>query len=612
MGHSDTNSGPVLKHDIGALMLGVSAGLVTFLGVFHLQNGAWSGAALVWVLPAVAMLIGLALPWSKTTPCVCPRPALWAVTALLASVTFLLTTTASHLSAYLNIPVDLLSYSESGFVNDILRISLHLPIYALPQDNQSTVYTPGSQILTYLIGRGLGSADSITLLRKVQFAYVLLSAVIATAACDALARGLLKGEEYTRRPVWLGIWFGVLMLVATEPRFNAYTQSLNSDGLALLISMIAFWLMVRHAWTPRAWTLPAMALLPAAGFLCKQNLLMWGPIFALYLFLSATISLRRQIVFVVATAALSVAAMGGCYLLYGDDFIFWTFTALSNKQVFLPRSMQHLLEAGAYLALGIAAGSVLVTRSTDRRAIALWCCWAVVLALQAYTSGFAWAMNHLGPAVMIAAAWSLVALVRLWPRAAVAAPLVPWVQRAHEAMAAVAIVGLLGGLGFAHDTRSPVPRDLDRYIADIEHEFAGLDPHRVLMDYGTWIYLREKVLMKDRGVAVAVHAGKNQPTINHPMLAETINRIEQKVYDKILVRELDTGGSAYDFQDRGSGVKDAILSNYREMRRIRPVNVNLWWPRHMLAEVQVFTRLPDTDTRPGEGVTHGRSVQGRP
>ena len=70
--------------------------------------------------------------------------------------------------------------------------------------------------------------------------------------------------------------------------------------------------------------------------------------------------------------------------------------------------------------------------------------------------------------------------------------------------------------------------------------------------------------------------------------AETIARIESKQYRRILARELDTPRTAYDFQNRGSGVKDAIFENYRVVRRIPGVDVNRWWPRHMIAEILVL------------------------
>ena len=109
------------------------------------------------------------------------------------------------------------------------------------------------------------------------------------------------------------------------------------------------------------------------------------------------------------------------------------------------------------------------------------------------------------------------------------------------------------------------------------------------MDTGTWIYFRENVLMKDRSATISIHVGSNQPEISHEMLSETIERIEIKTYDKILARKLDTGDTWYDFQDRGSGVKDAILENYHIVRRIPAVQgIQDWWPLHLIEEILVL------------------------
>lgn len=48
-----------------------------------------------------------------------------------------------------------------------------------------------------------------------------------------------------------------------------------------------------------------------------------------------------------------------------------------------------------------------------------------------------------------------------------------------------------------------------------------------------------------------------------------------------------------DFLNRGSGMREAIHRHYREVRRIPGVRVNVWWPRHMLDEIQVFERTED-------------------
>jgi hypothetical protein len=73
------------------------------------------------------------------------------------------------------------------------------------------------------------------------------------------------------------------------------------------------------------------------------------------------------------------------------------------------------------------------------------------------------------------------------------------------------------------------------------------------------------------------------------MLAETIKRIENKTYEKILARQLDTEHTAYDFQNRGSGVKSAILANYQEINRIPAVQgIHDWWPTHLVNEIVVL------------------------
>ena len=151
-----------------------------------------------------------------------------------------------------------------------------------------------------------------------------------------------------------------------------------------------------------------------------------------------------------------------------------------------------------------------------------------------------------------------------------------------------AVILLFGALGLVRMPQNPIPADFFRYINDIEKEFAGFAPHKVLMDTGNWIYLREGVVMKDRSEVVGIWVGKNQQ-IDHHYLAETIKRIEDKNYDKILARQLDTDQSWYDFQDRGSGVKAAILAHYQPIGRVPAVRgIETWWPNHLVAEVMVL------------------------
>jgi hypothetical protein len=156
-------------------------------------------------------------------------------------------------------------------------------------------------------------------------------------------------------------------------------------------------------------------------------------------------------------------------------------------------------------------------------------------------------------------------------------------------MAIAMVMLLLGAMGHLRDPRNPVTTDFQRYVSDIEDEFRDMPADQVLLDFGSWVYMRNGVVMKDRAVSVALHVGKNQPEINRAALAGTITRIQQKTYRRILAHQLDTEHTAYDFQNRGSGVKSAIFENYHVVRRIPAVTGSThWWPAHLIQEVLVL------------------------
>jgi hypothetical protein len=509
-----------------------------------------------------------------------------AIAAMLGALTFLAVASLVYVFEFLRIPVDLVSFSESPFVDDIIKLRLGAPIYSPVTDNNTYPYTPGTQILTYGIARLLGHPTSIPVYRMVQYGYVIVAALVAAATCHQLARGFLEPDEYRHRPLWIAVWIAVLLLLVNEPSFNPYTHTLHNDGLALLVSMCGFFLIARHNTTPSPWLIGPMAVLPALGFLVKQNQLMWAGVFAIYLLVSGKASWRILAIYLALCLVAVLSVMGGSILLWGDAFRYWIFSALGDKQVSVMRSMQHLLRAGLFVAAGLWAGRVLVLPELDRGRVAVWGSWALVLAIEAYTSGIGFVMNHLGPGIVLAGCWFLVAMVRVWPRRTPAAPF--WRYPVEQAGAAALVVLLLSGIGLMREPGPSVPDDLDRYIAEVEREFSDLPAEQVLMDVGSWIYLREGVLMKDRSAPVSLHVGANQPEINRAALAQTIERIESKQYRRILARELDSPRTAYDYQDRGSGVKDAILDNYRIVRRIPGVEVSRWWPRHMIAEIVVL------------------------
>jgi hypothetical protein len=569
-----------------SLLTGIIGFLVLCIVVgtkFQFQKALLIITSLIVVL-LVFLLVWLLWRWRRLTYI----QNVVVLSVLLAVATALALSTAYQVSFYIRLPVDLLSFSESGFVNDILKLRMGAPLYTPPQDNNSYPYTPGAQILTYLISTAFGQGESIPFFRTVNFSYVIIASLLAVSISDLLVRGYLSENEYKHRPLWLAIWVPLLFLVALDPQFNIWVQSLHNDSLALLVSIFSFWVMVKHSINPKSWQMIMMVVLPALGFFVKQNQLMWVFIFFVYLTLSGTVSFRKILLYLIFSTTLVLLTIGICYLLWGSPFIFWAFQALGQKVVSIPRSALHLLWASSYVIVALFSCWVLIIRHNTRKLSALWICWFILFGIETYTSGFAFNVNHMGPGVVLAVSWFFVALVKIWPVVESNKPW--WVCRAQEVVLSIVVVLLFGGtLNLTRLPINPIPQDFYRYVNDIESEFQGMDPHKVLMDTGSWIYLRDNVLMKDRSVPVSVHVGINQPQISHEYLQATIDRIDQRTYTKILARELDTANSWYDFQDRGSGVKGAILANYHVVRRIPKVKgIYTWWPNHLIAEILVL------------------------
>ena len=491
-----------------------------------------------------------------------------------------------QLSFYVRLPVDLLSFAESPFITDIVKLRLGEGLYTPPADNNSYPYTPGATLLTFGLASLIGKSDSIVALRTLQFGYVVATCFIGLWVVGQLQRRFLGPTERGERWLWAGIGAPVLLMVAFDPEFNLYTHSLHNDGLALLLSTLAFGLLVRFDNGPTRRLLVVMAVLPAAGFFVKQSLLIWLPLSTAWLLVSGHLRLRGAAVFALGGTAAVGVIVAACYALWGDPFIWWVFTALGAKVVSVLRSGQHLLEAGAYVALGLAAGWLLVLERPTRSGVALWGVWATLLLVQSYTSGAAWVSNHLGPGIFIATCWFLAAAPRLWRMCDTPSRTISLSRRV---LVASFVVLLPGALDIVRLPRNPVPADFHRYVAEIEAAVEDVPTEDVLIGNGTWIYLRDGVLAKDRSSPVALHVGSNQPEIAREHLETTIQRISDGRYAMILTRELQSDVSAYDFQGRGSGVQDAIASAYTEVGRIPAVRgIERWWPKNLLAEVVVL------------------------
>jgi hypothetical protein len=543
------------------------------------------GAVLVALLCAVAALIPpAALLIARRRAA---SPARLALVLLATIVGVLAAIDLFWLAGVVRFPADILIWSESDFVNDIIKLRVGYPLYSPQANNDSFVYTPGSQLLTYALASLVGGADSMPVLRGIQLGYVVLAAVVGALCVRRLLVMAAPERPIPGRGVWAALWLPALFLIATNAVTNAYAPNLHNDALALLVSAVAYWLLLEYAGTRDRRLLIAMALVPAAGFLVKQSLALWAGLYVAYLLLfDRPLAPRRVALFAAAALGGVALAVAVGLAIWGEDFHYWAIVVLGAHGVFPLRSVQHLLEAWEYFAVGIAAALVLLRGAAAARLLGVWLVWLALLAAETYTSGVAWMLNHMGPGSLIAGVWLLAGATRLWADAldgaAAASPVERWLRPAG-AMAIGAL--LLSGLGVVRLPRLPIPTDAMRYVRDIEAEFAGVPAGDILLDAGSWLYARDGVVMKDRAPTIGERGWSATGDFS-----QTLRRIETQRYRKVLVRNLHVDDFWYDHATwrRPSGIRQALLTHYREVRTIPKVEGQGERERYLFAPITVL------------------------
>ena len=126
-------------------------------------------------------------------------------------------------------------------------------------------------------------------------------------------------------------------------------------------------------------------------------------------------------------------------------------------------------------------------------------------------------------------------------------------------------IGLCAGLGVI---RIPLPTftpDATRYRQEIEKEFAGLPPKDVLIDAGSWMYVKDGIVMKDRAPSIGERANSETGDFS-----AFIDRLNRQQYAKILVRNYHSSDFWYDHGTwrRPSGIRHALETNYHEVGTI--------------------------------------------
>jgi hypothetical protein len=494
------------------------------------------------------------------------------VLIVLLSATFLLVSIYFFwVSSAVRYPADILTWSEGDFVNDILKFRIGYPIYTAQVNNESFPYVPGPRLLTYFIASLSGNSTSIPVYRIIQLGYAVLAAMVAFLCVRVILRMISSSGQIARWRIWSAAGLPFLFLVATNSLTNPFVHTLHDDSLAQLYSVLAYFLLLTYISKRSKRLLILMAVFPAVGFLIKQSLVVWAVFYCVHVaFFDRPFSFKRLSVFAASSFASIGVVISGCYLIWGDPFIYWVFTVLGSHSVSFLRSFQHMLDVWIYYVIGLGGGLVLLRGKNIQKLLSPWLIWLSLMLLETYTSGIAWMINHIGPASLIASIWFVTGLIIIWPELS---RLNKESRRQYSWLRAGLVLGVMGflfsGLGVVRIPLPALPKDAYRYLHEIEQQFGGQPAKDILLDSGSWVYVKEKVIMKDRAPCIGERGYSGTGDFSG-----IIQRLEQKRYKKILVRDLHSPEFFYDYWlwRKSSGIRKTLLENYHEVGLIKGVD----------------------------------------
>lgn len=506
--------------------------------------------------------------------------------ALAFSATWLVASAWMYRLAFLiSFPADLLSYSEGIFINDITKIRVGAPFYGEPEQFDSYVYAPGASFVTYQLSRIVGASRSFTVLRGLMSGYALGVSLLGSVCAYRLVRIAAPDRALRMSPVWAAVMAPLLFLIATNKVTNVYSWTLNVDGLAQLLVLLGFLVLIHYAEHRSAWLIPVMILLPGIGFLIKQNQMMWFGIFVGFLAVfDDPRSIRRA-----ATVAVGGGLFIGLVLLlcssaWGDPFWYWTFEVLQNHKLIPAESWNHFKTGFGSVLMILGGGGLLLLSPRDRRLWGLWLVALGMLLLTTYTSGIGYVMNHMGPATVLGAVFLLATLAVFYGNDRRAA----WTAAVPAAVAVAMMVG-------TYSVRRPqneLAVEGHAYVEQIRQELEGIEPDKVMVDVGAFLHFEADRVWRNGAVSVGEisYAGTSD-------FAGLKAKIRAKEFDRILVRAFQHELSWYDHVtlEKPTHLQEVMLETYRVASTVpRPKTRIGRLDTHPFETISIL--VPKTDT----------------
>jgi hypothetical protein len=540
-------------------------------GIYLIQMAFSAQPELAVMLTAVFLLVAILLPLAVY--CIIkralPTPAQTGFYLLLAGGLACMGIYFFWVRSEVVFPADILIWSESGFVTDLIRLVKGYPFFTAESLNESNIYPPGAPLFDFVFARLVGHPFSLPFYRTFHLVLVMIASGVCVF-CTHLLLELGFPEQSQRKSTWWNaFWFTLLLLFATNSITNPFVHNLHNDALALLLNVLAFLWLLLFVSKQKLVYLILMVITPAVGFWVKQNLAVWVIVNTAYLLFSDfRHAYKRALLFGAVSAFLLGLSISVGYLLWKGDFIYWVFTVLSAHSVSPLRMVRNLLLAWPYAFIGLMSGLLLIWGKRGRKLLGLWLVWLFLFAQEVATSGIAWMLHHMGPASLIAGVWLGAAIYLYWPALTRQtngdSSLMQW-SRIGIITACFALFA--NGLGVLRIPQEAMDPDATRYIHQIEEEFTGLPTKKVLLDAGSWVYLKDQVIMQDRASSIGDRGFSGIADFSG-----IIERIQNQAYDKILLRKYLAPDSWYDNElwPHSSGINQALEDNYQVVHVIQP------------------------------------------
>ena len=498
------------------------------------------------------------------------RPSAAGLTFLGACAVCLLGIYLYWVSSYVFFPADDLIWAEGDFVNDIIKFSAGYPLYSPEVNNDSLNYVPGAQLLTYFLAYITGHAGSIPAYRVIQLCFAAVAAFLATLCTRRLLKLAFPQSGYGQGYRWNIFFYATLFLIATNSITSHFAHNLHADSLAEVANLAAFYLLLRYIESRSDAVLAMMAVLVTAAFFVRQNNILWVGLYAAFLFLWQR-DWKRLFAFVSGSVALLGAALAVCFALWGQPFFYWVFVVLFHRHPAPLRSFQHLLDAWAYFAVLLLGGAAVLRGRNFRPLLLAWLSCLSMLLFEAYTSGMAWMLNHLGPGSLMAGAWLLAGMASVWNAATDGGAQIRMEHWVRSAAIVGTVAFMFSGLGFVRIPLLPLPADAYRYVHDIEKQFERAPAKQILLDLGAWAYWKDRAVVGDRATSFG-----DRGYLGTGDFSGVLSRIASKHYSLILVHGYHSFDFVYDYYlfPKSTGIRKALQENYRETGSIRAVENN--------------------------------------